>query len=106
MKLVFAIVNSEDASTVSLELTKKGYIVTKLSTQGGFLKVGNTTFLIGVEEDKVDDVIETIRAYSQKRQQMVTNLSAFPGDALSIPMEVVVGGATIFVTGVDRYEKF
>ena len=70
MKLVFAIVNSDDASTVSNELTKKGYIVTKLSTKGGFLKVGNTTFLIGVEEEKVDDVIDTIRAYSSKRKQL------------------------------------
>ena len=106
MKLIFAIVNSDDASTVSVELTKKGYIVTKLSTKGGFLKVGNTTFLIGVEEEKVEDVIATIRTYSSKRKQAVPNLTAFPGDTLTMPMEVMVGGATIFVTDVARFEKF
>lgn len=106
MKLVFAIVNSEDASSVSLELTKKGYIVTKLSTRGGFLKVGNTTFLIGVEEHQVDDVIATIRDYSSKREQTVPNLTAMGGEALPTTVRVTVGGATIFVTDAERYEKF
>lgn len=106
MKLVFAIVNSEDASTVSVELTKRGYIVTKLSTKGGFLKVGNTTFMIGVEDEKVDDVVNTIRDYSSKREQTVPNLSAHPGESLPTAMRVTVGGATIFVTDAERYEKF
>ena len=106
MKLNFAIVNGEDAAVVSTELTRAGYIVTKLATKGGFLKVGNTTFLIGVEEEKVEDVIGIIREYSSKRTQTVPDLSAFPGDTLALPLEVTVGGATIFVTDVDRFEKF
>ncbi len=106
MKLVFAIVNSEDASTVSVELTKQGYIVTKLSTKGGFLKAGNTTFMIGVEDSKVDDVISIIRDYSSKRRQTVPNMSTMPGESLPVPVEVTVGGATIFVTDAERYEKF
>lgn len=106
MKLIFAIVNGEDAAAVSTELTRAGYIVTKLATKGGFLKTGNTTFLIGVEEEKVEDVIGIIREYSSKRTQMVPDLSAFPGDTLALPLEVTVGGATIFVTDVDRFEKF
>ena len=61
MKLIFAIVNNDDAPSVSSALTKSGYSVTKLATTGGFLKVGNTTFLIGVDEQKVDAVLEIIR---------------------------------------------
>ena len=106
MKLIFAIVNGDDATTVSTEATRAGYIVTKLSTKGGFLRVGNTTFLIGVEDEKVEDVISIIRDYSSKRVQTVPDLSAFPGDTLAMPMEVTVGGATIFVTDIDRFEKF
>ncbi len=105
-KLIFAVVNGDDAPTVSNELTKKGYIFTKLATKGGFLKVGNTTFLIGVEEEQVDDVVSTIREYSSKRVQRIPHLSAVPGDSISMPMEVTVGGATIFVTDVSRFEKF
>ncbi len=106
MKLVFAIVNSDDAPSVSNELTKKGYIVTKLSTKGGFLKVGNTTFLIGVEDALVDDVVATIREYSSKRTQIVPNLTTFPSEGVQNSIEVTVGGATIFITDVDRFEKF
>ena len=50
MKLLIAIVNNDDSALVSSALTKEGYSVTKLSTTGGFLMVGNTTFLIGAEQ--------------------------------------------------------
>ncbi|MDD7216584.1 MAG: cyclic-di-AMP receptor, partial [Oscillospiraceae bacterium] len=53
MKLLIAIVNNDDSAVVSSALTKEGYTVTKLSTTGGFLMVGNTTFLIGADDDKV-----------------------------------------------------
>ena len=56
MKLLIAIVNNEDSAVVSSALTKEGFSVTKLSTTGGFLMVGNTTFLIGAEADKVGKV--------------------------------------------------
>ena len=54
MKLIIAIVNSDDSSSVQAALTEEGYFVTKLSTTGGFLKKGNTTFFIGTNDDKVD----------------------------------------------------
>ena len=49
MKLIIAIVNNDDSAVVSSSLTKEGFTVTKLSTTGGFLMVGNTTFLIGLK---------------------------------------------------------
>ena len=58
MKLVLAIVNNDDSAIVSSALTHEGFFVTKLSTTGGFLMVGNTTLLIGTEDDKVDDIYE------------------------------------------------
>ena len=51
MKLILAIVNNEDSAIAASALTKEGFLVTKLSTTGGFLMVGNTTFLIGTEEE-------------------------------------------------------
>ena len=48
MKLVLAIINHDDAHVVVHNLTKEGFLVTKLSTTGGFLMVGNMTVLIGV----------------------------------------------------------
>ncbi len=71
MKLVLAIVSNDDSSMVSNALTKQGFQVTKLATTGGFLMAGNTTFLTGVDDDKVDQVIEIISAQSIQRTQIV-----------------------------------
>ncbi|MBQ5972683.1 MAG: cyclic-di-AMP receptor [Oscillospiraceae bacterium] len=106
MKLIVAIINHDDAHVVVHNLTKEGYLVTKLSTTGGFLMVGNMTVLIGVPDDKVNAVIRIIDKYSRSRKQVMPSMSEvglkmFP----STPVEVTVGGATIFVLNVERYEK-
>lgn len=106
MKLVMAIVNNDDSSMVSTALTKKGFAVTKLATTGGFLKAGNTTFIVGTENEKVDQVISIIAAQSRRRTQVVPSTSTMDIDVYSpAPVEVTVGGSTIFVLDVDRFEK-
>lgn len=106
MKLLIAIVNSEDASLVLSELTKGGYSVTKLSTSGGFLRAGNVTMLIGVEEEKINGALDIIKEFSSQRKQMTPINSAYIGDSLmTIPVEVTVGGATVFVLDVDQFIK-
>ena len=106
MKLIFAIVSNDDSSRVSKELTKNKYSVTKLATTGGFLMAGNTTFLIGTDDDRVDDVIRIIGMHSKKRTQMVPSSASYGvGMYTSFPVEVQVGGATIFVTTIERFEK-
>ena len=106
MKLIFAIVSNDDSSRVSKELTKNKYSVTKLATTGGFLMAGNTTFLIGTDDDRVDDVIRIIGMHSKKRTQTVPSSASYGvGMYTSFPVEVQVGGATIFVTNIERFEK-
>jgi len=108
VKLVFAIVHDEDGPKVMDELNKSGFSVTKLCSTGGFLKSGNTTLLVGVEEEKLEAVIEIIKRKSKSRKQ-VANTSVTPngmgGMFIPYPVEVVVGGATIFVLDVERFEK-
>lgn len=106
MKLIVAVVNNEDSRTVQAEITKAGYQVTKLSTSGGFLRAGNVTFLCGVEDEKVSDVVEIISEFSRNRQQTIQPTSAFAAEALlSAPIEVTVGGATVFVLDVEQFYK-
>lgn len=100
MKLIFAIVNKDDSGSVSSALTRAGFSVTKLATTGGFLMAGNTTFLMGTDDSRVDEVISIIEQHSRKRTQMVPSSTY-----ASFPMEVTVGGATVFVTDIERYEK-
>jgi uncharacterized protein YaaQ len=105
MKLIFAIVNKDDSNMVASALIRAGFPTTKLATTGGFLKAGNTTFLLGVDDSRVDEVIEIISKYSKKRTQMVSSSIYGASEYTAFPVEITVGGATVFVTDVDRYEK-
>ena len=105
MKLIIAIVNKEDSNTVSSALTQEGFSVTRLATTGGFLRAGNTTFMLGVEDDRVDAAIAILEKYSKKRTQTVPSATYGAIAGHSFPMEVTVGGATVFVTDIERYEK-
>ncbi len=106
MKLVYAIVNNDDSAIVSSALTKEGFFATKLASTGGFLLSGNTTFMVCTEEENVDKVIDIISQKCKKRTQMVPSSAAYGvGMYSAVPVEVTVGGATIFVTNVERFEK-
>lgn len=108
MKLVFAIVNNDDGNIVMRELNKANFSVTKMASTGGFLRAGNTTLLVGTEEDRVQAAIDVISKYSAKRKQVVFSPEPYVGGAIgysAFPAEIEVGGATIFVVDVERFEK-
>ena len=106
MKLITAIVNKEDSKNVCNELLKSKFYVTRLATTGGFLMAGNVTILIGVDEEKVQTVIDIIKEHSHSRKQMIpTTTEMSYGYYPSMPVEVVVGGATIFVVDIERFER-
>ena len=106
MKLILAIINFDDANAVTHALTKKGFSSTKLATTGGFLMAGNVTILVGVDEEKVQTVIDTVKEHSHSRKQMIpTTAETSYGYYPSMPVEVVVGGATIFVVDIERFER-
>lgn len=108
MKLVLAIVQDDDALDLIEELNDKGFRVTKLATTGGFLKSGNTTLMIGVEIDNVDIVINIIEEVCKRRKQVVSTQPGLSGESgmyMPFPLEVEVGGATVFVIDVDKFVK-
>ena len=106
MKLILAIMSNDDSPAVSSALTKENYQVTRLATTGGFLRAGNTTLIIGTEDDRVERAIEVIGEYSRRRTEVVPSTASYDiGRYASFPMEVQVGGATIFVVDVEQFVK-
>ena len=108
MKLIIAIVQDEDASRLVSNLMNEGYGVTKLATTGGFLRAGNTTLLVGVEEDKYDGAMAIIEKICKSRKQVATSPSPVAGTTgvyVPYPIEVMVGGATVFVLNVEQFIK-
>lgn len=109
MKLILAIVHDEDGNKAITTLNNAGYSVTKLATTGGFLRSGNMTLLVGTEEESVENVIKLLSdTCSTRKKVMATPVSTagMGGMLTNYPIEVDVGGVTIFVLDVDKFEKF
>jgi len=106
MKMIIAVVSNDDANRVQKGLVKERIFATRLSTKGGFLREGNATFLIGINDEKVPEVLDIIEKYSKTRSKIVPNaiVNEF-GSFSTLPIEVSVGGATVFILNVDQFIK-
>jgi uncharacterized protein YaaQ len=109
VKLVVCIVHNRDKGKITDELVKAGFKFTIIGTTGGFLREGNTTFLIGVAEDEVATLQKVIEQHSQSREQLVNVMpfeAAPPGAFIPSPVKVPVGGAVVFVLNVDEFIRY
>ncbi len=108
MKLIIAIVQDEDTPGLTESLLAAGYRFTKVSTTGSFLRTGNTSLLIGVEDAAVPSVMAVLRRTCRRRTQIAVPYSpALEPGLLYMPenFEVEVGGAVVFVLNVVRFEQ-
>jgi uncharacterized protein YaaQ len=106
MKLIIAIVQSKDSNRLLNAL--KEFRVTKLCSTGGFLKTGNVTYMIGIEDEKVNKVLDIIKDNCKARDQLIAPISPMGGnpDSFKInPVEVKIGGATVFVLPIDQFHQ-
>jgi uncharacterized protein YaaQ len=106
MQLLVAIVQDEDANNLQERLASLNLRATRINTVGGFLIRGNVTFLIGVEEERVGDALAALRATCHTRRIFMNPMPPVAEPAhvsLMNPIEVVVGGATVFSFPVRRF---
>lgn len=109
MKLLIAVVQDKDTNRLTDALGEENFKITKLATTGGFLKEGNTTLMIGCEDQYVDQALNIIRDNCSKREQMVAPISPMGGNADSYipkPVKVEVGGATVFTLPIEQFMQF
>jgi uncharacterized protein YaaQ len=109
MKLILAVIQDRDTNDLLKALSAGGHRATRLSSSGGFLRSGNTTLMIGTEDDQVEIVLHIIRRTCKAREELVqaVNPVTAAGEAfIPFPTEVMVGGATVFVVDVERFEKW
>ncbi len=109
MKLIYAIIRNDNEDDVVSALMKERFQVTKLATTGGFLRKGNTTLMIATEDSLVDNCISLIKKQCGKRQKITVNMPYMSGTTMmnysTMPMSVEIGGATIMVVNLERFEK-
>jgi uncharacterized protein YaaQ len=109
MKLIMSIVNTDDSGRLVDALTEAGFRATTISTTGGFLRQGNATIFVGTEDEKVPEVLDLIQENCHTRTQYINPLPPVmePGEMyLPTPVDIQVGGATVFVLDVAQFERF
>ncbi|KAF0816315.1 MULTISPECIES: cyclic-di-AMP receptor [unclassified Cytobacillus] len=109
MKLILAVIQDQDSNKLMNALVDNNFRATKLASTGGFLKSGNTTFMIGTEDIRVERALQVIKENCRARDQLVAPVSPMGGNADSYvpyPVEVEVGGATVFVLPVEQFHHF
>lgn len=110
MKLIIAIVQDKDSDKLSNQFIENNIQATKLASSGSFLRAGNSTFLIGVGNERVDEVLEIIRRTSKKRKKFITPPVALnthvEGIQNNYPRQINIGGATVFVINVEKFHQF
>jgi uncharacterized protein YaaQ len=108
VKLIIAIVQDEDTDTLTDALISAGFRFTKISTTGSFLRTGNSSLMIGVEDEGVQGVLAILQRTCRRRTQIAVPYSpALEPGLLYMPenFEVEVGGAVVFVANVSRFER-
>lgn len=107
MQLLIAIVQSEDAAPVIEALTGAGFRATRINTVGGFLRKGNASILVGVEKQLLHRALLIVRDNCETRTEyFVPTAPGEVGEPYPLdPIQVQVGGATVFVLDVERFER-
>ena len=108
-KLVLAVLQGSDSDNTIRNLNERGFMVTVLSSTGGFLKKKSTTVMIGVEEDRLDEALKIVHERCKTKKQMtIANqpYTSTPEGYIPYPIEVTAGGATVFVIDVEQFYKF
>lgn len=106
MKLILTIVSKEDEGKVTKTLLKNNFFVTKLSSTGGFLRGGNVTLMTGVSDGDVEVAMNIIGDCCKSRKEYVSNPYVGEyGTTISAPIEITIGGATMFVIDVEQFKK-
>jgi len=109
VKLIIAVVQDKDSNRLINALSDENFQTTKLATTGGFLKEGNTTLMIGCQDEHIDEALKIIKENCSQREQMVAPISPMGGNADSYipkPVKVEVGGATVFILPIESFYRF
>jgi uncharacterized protein YaaQ len=107
MKLLTAIVQSDDAQGLADALRQNGHAFTIIGSTGGFLRQGNTTLFMAIKEILIDSVLALIQENCKTRSKLVNSSLGLPGESFVVnPVEVQVGGAVVFVLDLEEFKKF
>jgi uncharacterized protein YaaQ len=111
-KLILAVLQEDDYDAVVTALNQEHFFVTRLSSSGGFLRRKNITIMIGVQDEEQEKVVSILKANASKRKQTIRKMPITLAGAhgleagAAVPVEIDVGGVTVFTIPLDGIQKF
>ena len=110
-KMLLAVIQGDDYTATVDELNRNGFFATVLSSTGGFLKKRSMTLMIGIDEERTQDVLDILKRCAGKRQQMTYSSMAMnaggPNAAVPMmPVQMSVGGIVVFILDLDDIQKY
>ncbi|WP_322807340.1 cyclic-di-AMP receptor [Thermanaerothrix sp.] len=104
-RLLLAVVQAQDADGAVSALERRGFTVTRLPSQGGFLGRRNATLLVGLPEPREEQALQDLRETCRQRVEYIAVPLESAPLALPVPTPVTVGGATVFSLVVEHFEE-
>ncbi|HSR20266.1 MAG TPA: cyclic-di-AMP receptor [Anaerolineales bacterium] len=104
--MILAVVQDQDLDTARRALEELGAPVVYMASSGGFLGRRNATLLIGLPVGSEGKVLESLRTTCRQRVEYMTMPVEGAPMPMPAPIQVTVGGATVFALPVERYEHF
>ena len=107
--LVFLYITNEQIETLSKRLVGEHFYFTRISSSGGFLSYPNTSLLIGIEKDRLDDLKDLVKQCCQRRTTHIatqTHIESYPHNSTPIIVEAEIGGVTLHTVNVEHFEQF
>jgi uncharacterized protein YaaQ len=105
-QLVLVTVASSQTGALVKQLTADGFYVTQIDSQGGLLYETTVSLLIGLDRTRLPRLLKHIRDCCKTRRQYIPAYAEAPMlEAQSVMIEAEVGGASIFVFNVERFEQ-
>jgi uncharacterized protein YaaQ len=107
VRLVLAIINDYDVDRVIRSLTGAGLSVTRIASAGGFLRTGNVTVMVGVEDHELDSCLRLLASAGARRDISASPDPTLAYDEATSPgiSAVTLGGMSVFVLAVERFER-
>ncbi len=107
--LVFLYVMNEQIDELTKALNQQHYYFTQIASSGGLLNYPNSSLIIGIKQDRLDDLKALIRQYCKRRTTHIatqSSIESYPHHSTPVIVEAEVGGATFHTLAVEHFEQF
>jgi len=107
--LVILYITNEQIDALTKELIERRFYFTRIASSGGLLNYPNSSLILGISKERLDDLKAIVKQYCQRRTTHIatqTHIEAYPHHSAPVIVEAEVGGAILHTLPVEHFEQF